>query len=114
LNSPKYVVALGNGVFYFSDTGNNLIRRVSNGLITTVAGYCQCNANCNPGYSGDNGPATNALLSSPTGLYYAGNNWFYFADSGNNVIRKFASGSALSATMNPLLLLAMLVLVLLL
>lgn len=114
LKSPTRVVASGNGEFYFSDSGNNLVRRVSNGLITTVAGYCQCNSNCVAGYSGDNGPATNALLNYPTGLYYAGNNLLYVADSGNNVIRRFTSGSALSATMNPLLLLAMLALALLL
>jgi sugar lactone lactonase YvrE len=123
LSSPTGVVALGNGVFYFSDYGNNLIRQVSNGYITTVAGHCQCEENNDPfyrfsycvaGYLGDNGPATNALLNIPAGIYYAGNNLLYFADSGNNVIRKFISGGTLSASWSPLLMLVMFVLVLLL
>jgi sugar lactone lactonase YvrE len=71
---------------YFADTGNNRIREVSNGLITTVAG------NGTAGFSGDGGPAINAELSAPMGvaLDSAGN--LYIADSGNQRIRKVSNG----------------------
>ncbi len=49
------------GNLYIADTGNNRIRKVSNGVITTVAG------NGTPGFSGDNGPATSAQLIGPHG-----------------------------------------------
>lgn len=48
------------GHLYICDTGNHAIRRVSpDGIITTVAGNGQ------PGYFGDGGPATAALLNTP-------------------------------------------------
>jgi hypothetical protein len=47
------------GNLYIADANNNRIRKVSNGVITTVAG------NGTQGFSGDNGPATSAQLYSP-------------------------------------------------
>jgi len=44
---------------YVVDSGNKRIRKVSNGVITTVAG------NGMTGFSGDNGPATSAELNEP-------------------------------------------------
>jgi len=40
------------------------------------------------GYSGDNGPATNAMLSSPSGLTIDNRGNLYIVDSDNNRIRK--------------------------
>jgi len=37
----------GDGNLYFADSGNNRIRKVTNGIITTIAG------NGTAGYSGD-------------------------------------------------------------
>ncbi len=48
------------GNLYIADMPNQRIRKVSNGVITTVAG------NGTLGYSGDNGPATSAELCIPT------------------------------------------------
>ena len=69
------------GQLYLSDQGNNRIRKISHGIITTIAG------NGAAGYSGDGGPATAAQLRSPTGtaIDAAGN--LYIADAGNNRIR---------------------------
>lgn len=52
------------GDFYFTDTGNNRVRRVdgATGIIHTVAGNGQA------GYTGDGGAATSAELHSPTGV----------------------------------------------
>ena len=74
------------GNLYFADGGNNRIRRVTNGVITTVAG------NGTRGFSGDNGPATSAGLFDPSGLAVDSVGNLYFADSGNNRIRKVTNG----------------------
>jgi len=71
------VDALGN--LYFA--GNNVIGKVSNGSITTVAG------NGKPGFSGDNGPATSAELNGPGGVAVDSAGRVYFADDLNNRIR---------------------------
>lgn len=74
------------GNLYIADSADNRIRKVSDGIITTVAG------NGNAGFSGDNGPATGAELNGPdyVAVDSAGN--LYIADFGNNRIRKVANG----------------------
>ena len=52
--NPLDVAADANGNIYIADTDNNLIRRISGGVITTYA----CNGQ--PGHSGDGGPALQA------------------------------------------------------
>jgi len=73
--------ALGN--LYFSDTGNQRIRKVdTDGIITTVAG------NGTAGFSGDGGLALSAQIYSPFGLDIDNAGNLYFADYINNRIRK--------------------------
>jgi len=86
LNSPNGVAVDSAGNVYISDFGNNRIRKVTNGIITTVAG------NGTPGYSGDNGPATSAQLNSPNGVAVDSAANVYTSDSGNSRIRKVAGG----------------------
>jgi uncharacterized protein (TIGR03437 family) len=86
LNAPNGVAVDSSGNLYIADTGNNRIRQVSNGMIATVAG------NGTQGFSGDNGPATNAQLSSPNGVAVDSAGSLYIADLGNNRVRKVASG----------------------
>jgi len=52
------------GNLYFSDTGNNRVRRIEagTGIIRTIAG------NGSTGYKGDKAAATKAALGTPTGL----------------------------------------------
>jgi uncharacterized protein (TIGR03437 family) len=64
-----------------SDTDNARIRKISNGVITTVAG------NGTYGFSGDNGPATSAQLYGPVGVAVDSASNVYVADSNNNRIR---------------------------
>ena len=74
------------GNLYIADTVNNRIRKVSNGVITTVAGNGTC---C---FSGDNGPATSAQLYGPQGVAVDSAGNLYIADTGNNRIRKVSNG----------------------
>ena len=74
------------GNLYIADTANNRIRKVSNGVITTVAG------NGTAGFSGDNGPATSAQLTDPEGVAVDSAGNLYIADTGNNRIRKVSNG----------------------
>ena len=82
LNSPSGLVGQPDGGFLISDTGNNRVRRVwADGSITTVAG------NGGGGFSGDNGSAAAAVLSSPRGLAALPDGGFLIADTGSNRVR---------------------------
>ena len=67
LANPIGVAVDGEGNLYVADVGNNRIRKVDavTGTITTVAG------NGERGYSGDGGPAINAMLAGPWGVALA-------------------------------------------
>ena len=72
------------GNVYICDTENNVIRMITKntGIITTVAGTSRS------GYTGDGGPATLAMLSSPYNIAIdASSGMMYIADSDNNVVR---------------------------
>ena len=73
--------ALGN--IYFSDIGNQRIRKIdTSGIITTVAG------NGTAGYNGDGISATSASLNGPRGVLVDGAGNLYIADSENRRVRK--------------------------
>jgi hypothetical protein len=79
------------GNLYFTDGGNNRIRRISSsGIITTVAGTGIA------GYSGDGGMATLAKLNSPTGLAVDNTGNLYIADDINYVIRKVSTSGIIT------------------
>jgi len=82
LLSPAGVALDASGNLFISDN-NAYVRKVdTNGIITTVAG------NGFQGFSGDGGPATNAMLFNPTGL--AVDSWgnLLIADTYSDRIRK--------------------------
>ncbi len=70
------------GRIVFTDTDNNVIWRLRDGIAEIVAGTGE------RGFSGDGGPATAAQLSLPTQLRFDGAGNLYFADGGNLRIRK--------------------------
>ena len=71
------------GNLYVADSNNQRIRFVnaSTGIISTVAG------DGTPGFGGDGGPATAALLNTPDDVKLDGAGNFYVVDSGNHVVR---------------------------
>ena len=71
---------------YIADAYNNRIRKVSSGVIATVAGTAT------QGYSGDNGPASSAQLNNPTGVAVDAAGSLYIADSNNNRVRRVTGG----------------------
>ena len=77
------VAADAAGNVYLGDPSNYRIRKVdAAGIITTVAGTGVS------GYSGDGGPAAQATISSLSGLAVDSAGDIYFADTGNNAVRK--------------------------
>ena len=94
--SPYGVAVDASGNLFIADYGNNRIREVSGGIITTVAG----NGNApvyvlgvfSPDYNGDNIPATSAALAHPSGIALDANGNLFIADSVNNRIRKVSAG----------------------
>jgi len=90
LNAPTAVALDGNGNLYIADSGNSAIRKVSGGVITTIAGSGVA------GYANDNSDAVNALLNVPQGVATdtAGN--VYIADTLNNRIRKIAGNGIIT------------------
>jgi len=74
------------------DKNNKRIRKVANGIITTVCG------NDSAGYSGDGGDASSATLNYPRGLCIDAYNNIYIADTANNVIRKINATTKIIST----------------
>ena len=85
--NPSGVAVDSAGNLYITDTASDRLWKVSNGLIAVVAG------NGTPGFSGDNGPAASAQLNTPFGVAVDSAGNVYFADSGNNRVRKVVNGT---------------------
>ena len=83
LSYPSSVAVDADGNLYIADSFNNRIRRVDpSGIISTVAGTGAY------GFSGDGGPAVEALLAGPSGLAMDADGNLYFADQQNQRIRR--------------------------
>ena len=118
LEFPQSVVADSSGNIYIGDNGNGRIRVVSAGSIKTFSFGTAANmkidsagniyatdgisqvfkilpngdlvtiAGSTPGYSGDNGPATAAMLNGPQGIAVDAQGDVFVADLYNNVVRE--------------------------
>lgn len=84
LSSPEAVTFDGSGNMYIADQGNQVIRKVSGGIITTFAGNYLAGA----GFSGDGGPATSAQLYNPNDVAVDAVGNVYIDDLDNLRIRK--------------------------
>ncbi len=83
LYNPYGIAVDSKGNVYITDYVEDVVRKVSGGVITTIAGIGGLQ-----GYSGDGGPATSALLYGPTSLAVdpAGN--VFIADTNNCRVRE--------------------------
>jgi len=74
LKTPRALaIDRSNDTIYISDSDGLIIRKIANGIITTIAGKGT------PGFSGDNGPAVNATFSRVSGLAVDSNGTLYLA-----------------------------------
>ena len=89
---PLAVAVDTSGNFYVTDDEPLVLEITKAGVTSTVAGDSQT------GYSGDNGPATSAMIDNPTGVAVdtAGN--VYFTDYTNNKIRKVTISTGVITT----------------
>ncbi len=79
LYQPFGVFGTSTGIIYISDTGNNRIRKVENGVLTTYAGG---------GVDLLSGvPATSTAIYSPRSMFVTTDGSLYFADTSSNRIR---------------------------
>jgi sugar lactone lactonase YvrE len=91
VRDPMGVAVDSVGNVFIADTINNRIREVStNGIITTVAGTYGL------GWSGDGGPATNALLNSPSGVAVDSIGNLFIADTENNRVREVGTNGIMT------------------
>src|SRR5260370_1665281 len=78
------------GNLYLSDTDNHRVRKVSGGVIATIAGTGVA------GFSGDGGSALNAQLNFPYGLALDSAGNIYVADLGNQRVRRITPDGAIT------------------
>ena len=84
LNQPYEVRFDKAGNLFFVDMPNHVVRRVDKktGIITTVAGTGE------PGFSGDDGPATKAQLRQPHSIVFDREGRLLICDIGNHRVRR--------------------------
>ncbi len=89
-NLPQGVAVDGSGNVYVADTQNHAIRKITGGgAVSTYAGITGTNG------SGD-GTGGSAQFYLPQGVAVDGGGNVYVADTGNQTIRKIASGAVVS------------------
>jgi gliding motility-associated-like protein len=90
LNSPTSVTMATTGVLYIADNGNQRIRQISGGNITTYAG------NGTAGNTGDGSGATAAEINNPFGVSIDGSGNVYIGDASNNKVRKVSTSGIIT------------------
>ena len=91
LLTPKGVAFDAAGNMYIADSGNNRVRKVTSGVITTIAG------NGTAGSSGDGGLATGGTLNQPSGIALDSAGNVYVASGSIRVLTPSANSCLASA-----------------
>ena len=89
-SSPLGLTFDSTGNLYIVDSVNQRIRKISGGVISTVAG------NGTGGYSGDGKAATSAELLNPSAVAVDSSGNLYIADTFNHVIREVTTNGNIS------------------
>jgi hypothetical protein len=86
-NEPYGIGMDSYGNIIVTDVLNNCLRKIdaATNIITTICG------NGSPGYTGNGGPADDATLNGPGGIFIDKNNNIYFSDVNNAVIREITA-----------------------
>jgi streptogramin lyase len=92
LNRPDGIAVDHDGNIYISDGENYVIRKISGGTITTIAGTGEA------GYSGDGGDAMEAQFYGVKGIAVDADGNIFIADTGNNAIRKITKATGIIST----------------
>jgi len=92
LNGTFGVAVDSSGNLYIADESNNRIRKVTNGIITTVAG------NGTYGNTGDGGLATSAELDYPRIITVDNAGNLYITTQGSSTVRKVAAATGIITT----------------
>jgi YD repeat-containing protein len=92
ISSPTGIAVAKDGTLYIAERTNFTIRKVDpSGVISTYAGTAG-----SFGYSGDGGPASDALLTYPHTVDVGNDGNVYFTDEGNAVVRRIDSSGAIT------------------
>jgi len=94
VNHPAGLDVDSSGNVYFSDYGNNRVRKITalTGIISTYAGTGSV------GYSGDGGVASSAALNNPCGLSLDSTGNMYIGDVASHRIRKITASTSVITT----------------
>lgn len=94
LNMPHEIQFDARGDLYIVERDNHAVRKVDmrSGIITTVAGTGEA------GFSGDGGPATDALLRAPHSIVFTPDGRLLICDIGNHRIRRVDPATGLIET----------------
>ena len=88
--NPNGVAVDSAGSVFFADVSTNRVRKILNGIVTTVAGSGAY------GFSGDGGPAANAQLRGPNDVAVDRQGNIFIADTGNNRVRKISANGIIT------------------
>jgi hypothetical protein len=94
LHTPTAVYVDSSGNIYISDSNNNVVRKVdgTTGIITTIVGTGDA------GFSGDGGPASQAELDYPEGVWLDSTGNMFIVDTDNCRIRMVDSTTDIITT----------------
>jgi hypothetical protein len=95
LNHPEQVVSTPGGGFLIADTGNQVIRRVSAGAISTIAGDAV------PSFAGDDDAATADSLHTPVAVSPMSDGNILIADQDNDRIREITLVPEVTLNLSP-------------
>jgi uncharacterized protein (TIGR03437 family) len=91
VGGPTGLAVAPNGALLIADTNNQMIRRVANGVITSIAGLTFL-----AGSTGDGGPAVEARVNTPWGIVADAAGNIYFSERNGHRIRRIDTRGVIS------------------